>query len=635
MVFLSFISIVGFILYFSRYLSLRNVAPIFVISSIILTLFLFASAHILAMGAKILEICGFGLFLFSAYKIGAALLTKTNTLYRPSIGSVLFIVLGIIWFFFSRHMFIVGWDEFIWATFAKGIKHSDAFYGRNDIADGFVRYTPGIALFQYFFLTFKDFSDNALFFANGLIMLSAVAVMVDLTAGKILNVLLALASCVFLFGAFYGYNYLSITVDILLSFVFGAGLSLAVFQKGEGKYRLLAIFPIVAILPLAKETGAIFGLVVGSIFLLRILCEYEWNKTNLAHNLGSFILYALGIFLALLIPRYLWSHYLNAIHLDLPYSAIDFSTVKQVFLPTSEKNQFIASKFYDSLSTAILNMRVHTSFFHVFTTGFWLAFFTIIFLISMAFIQEGKKKKITCIALFLASILGFMVYAFFLLFAYQNFFTDYEGRLLASFVRYISTYVVAIGFLSLTCLTLARLKNPVMVVLILALMSLEFFMYPLGLWRSIINFNSPHSTAMQQYSVFIEKNIAPDVELVKKYVPINSGVYMIYQNSNGAEKIVFSYLVWPRRVEFWNWSLGEKYSDGDVWTTNFTVKDFKKALKLEQSKYLVLMHVDKNFWDHYASMFSPSDVDRGYRIFTILFDANGNLTLKPILSTGK
>ncbi len=628
MIFLTFIGIVGFILFFSRFSYLRNIAPIFVISSIILILFLFASANLLGMGAKILEICGLSLFVFSACNTVLSVIRKTYVLYRPSIGSVLFIILGAIWFLLSRHMFIVGWDEFFWGIFTKAIKHSEAFYGPNDITSGYVRYTPGIPLFQYFFLTFTDFSENALFFSNGLIILSAFVVMIDLTAKKALNILLALVCCTFLLGTFYSLNYISIILDPVLGFLFGAGLSMAVFQKDNKNHRFIAIFPLLAILPIVKETGTILGVVVGMVFLLRVLFEYEWSKINLMRCLGDFTLCILFVALALLIPRFLWSHYLNVIGISVPYSVVDFSTIKQVVLPITEKNQFIAGKFYEALIQP-LNAKGYPRVFHFITNIVsWIIVFSGIFILSVFFMKESKRSRIKLLSLFMTSIIGFIVYALFLLFCYQNFFTEYEGRALASFPRYMNTYILGVGFLSLTGLALARFKNRTtgyicLFFLILSILSLSF-------WSTMFDFNSSHGSIMRKDSVAVSKKINPYVAWVKEYVPSSNNVYLIYQNSSGMEKMVFSYRIWPRKVEFWNWSLGDKYGNTDVWTQDFSIDDFKEVLKAGDYKYLVLMHVDANFWRQYASMFSPSDVDSGYPIFIINFDSAGKLELKSV-----
>ena len=74
-------------------------------------------------------------------------------------------------------------------------------------------------------------------------------------------------------------------------------------------------------------------------------------------------------------------------------------------------------------------------------------------------------------------------------------------------------------------------------------------MYAPRFWQTIYDFNSPKSNAMLQNSVYVTKRIVPYIELVKKYTPTNSNVYLIYQNSVGTEKIILSYSIWPSKVQ--------------------------------------------------------------------------------------
>jgi len=48
----------------------------------------------------------------------------------------------------------------------------------------------------------------------------------------------------------------------------------------------------------------------------------------------------------------------------------------------------------------------------------------------------------------------------------------------------------------------------------------------------------------------------------------DSKVYDIWQNTTGIEHDMTRYELFPRRTEYWGWSLGEPYRDSDVWTLN-------------------------------------------------------------------
>jgi hypothetical protein len=94
---------------------------------------------------------------------------------------------------------------------------------------------------------------------------------------------------------FFCSPYISIILDPVLGFLFGAALSIMIFQQDKSHHRLVVLVPL-AVLFIVKESGIIFGAVIGGIFLLRRLCEYEWRKPALIRQLGNFDFYTLVIF---------------------------------------------------------------------------------------------------------------------------------------------------------------------------------------------------------------------------------------------------------------------------------------------------------------------------------------------------
>ena len=137
--------------------------------------------------------------------------------------------------------------------FTKAIKLSNAFYGPAD-AVNHVRYPPGSPLFQYFFMTFSHFSECALYFANGLIFLAAISVMVDLAERKTWLLILSFISSFLLMSTFFGTSFISIINDPISGVLFSVGLVLASFHKGKPHQVLAVLLPILLVLPLIKET---------------------------------------------------------------------------------------------------------------------------------------------------------------------------------------------------------------------------------------------------------------------------------------------------------------------------------------------------------------------------------------------
>ena len=79
-------------------------------------------------------------------------------------------------------------------------------------------------------------------------------------------------------------------------------------------------------------------------------------------------------------------------------------------------------------------------------------------------------------------------------------------------------------------------------------------------------------------------------EFISKYpsVPIQKKIYFINQNSTGYEKYVFAYLLPKNEVNYWCWTLGEKYYPQDQWSCNKSLN-----VALEGYDYLYIFKGDQ------------------------------------------
>ena len=68
--------------------------------------------------------------------------------------------------------------------------------------------------------------------------------------------------------------------------------------------------------------------------------------------------------------------------------------------------------------------------------------------------------------------------------------------------------------------------------------------------------------------------------------------------------------------EGFTWSLGEKYSEDDIWTLNISQYKFKEIIFKENYDYIYLYIVDDRFIKKYGSIFEGNDIhsDQLYRV---------------------
>ena len=187
-------------------------------------------------------------------------------------------------------------------------------------------------------------------------------------------------------------------------------------------------------------------------------------------------------------------------------------------------------------------------------------------LVSTFLIWNEERSQRLKTGLTLLTIFGGSVAYTLALFAtYLIVFTEYEGIRLASFERYLSSYMLAwvLIIYGLCVVKLERLKltHSITIQLVLSLSLLVFVprIYFSDLYK--IQSVGPVFNLRQDIEIFAAN--------VKRQIKKDDKVYFIAQNSNGLERVIFYYSMLPYNSSMsWCWSLGSKYFEGDVWTCN-------------------------------------------------------------------
>ena len=96
--------------------------------------------------------------------------------------------------------------------------------------------------------------------------------------------------------------------------------------------------------------------------------------------------------------------------------------------------------------------------------------------------------------------------------------------------------------------------------------------------------------------------LEPDINNIERHIETKSNIYIIAQNTNGYETFLIQYLIHPNKINLDYYSLGKKYSNGDLWTKNIKANEWFN--KLKDYDYLYLYNVDDNFIDKYGLYFA-------------------------------
>ena len=186
-----------------------------------------------------------------------------------------------------------------------------------------------------------------------------------------------------------------------------------------------------------------------------------------------------------------------------------------------------------------------------------------------------------------------VLYCLLLLATFMFAFTETEGRCLASYSRYMSTYFIAWIVATISIAINIKNKNQ----LIIALIAIILCIYP----TNIVNLVG----ILQRKGVQgVPEEIKLEASIIKENVELHDKVYLVYQNiSGGIEYHMLRYSISPIVTNLmYEWSLGPKYYEDDIWSYDISKEDFEKKLIEEEFDYIFIAKIDEQFVKIYGSM---------------------------------
>lgn len=202
---------------------------------------------------------------------------------------------------------------------------------------------------------------------------------------------------------------------------------------------------------------------------------------------------------------------------------------------------------------------------------------------------KTKEEKERIISIMISYSIGFIIYVLFMLCIYLFALPEHEGRNLASYSRYMSTFFIAGFIFILAYLTEKKNKTGVIVLLLVAFLS-----------TNVISYLNP----IPNKQVIIPNEIIKTGEFLQEKLKENERVYVIYQNTDGYDFNLLRFQISPIRTNLlWEWSLGKPYSETDYFTYNISKETWVKKLIKENYDYVYFAKVDDQFMNKYGSLF--------------------------------
>ncbi|EAO4365390.1 TPA: hypothetical protein LC361_002474 [Salmonella enterica subsp. enterica serovar Tamberma] len=468
------------------------------------------------------------------------------------------------------------WDEFsFWGPSIKLIYEYGHFYTKDSPNLGhFIIYPPIQQTFQYIALTLLGWSERTILISQQMFVLSALLFSASrLTKGNLVKTaLLFVLSIVFVYS--FNYSLSNIYADSLLAAYLTATLAIAITIKR--KTDLAILFLAMFVLVLVKQIGLVLSLLVLFTFF-----SYNIAKYGVGHLKNKkFYLQIIILSIAIIVSYYSWSIYLSI------YSQVENPIPKSL-------DYFMSSEFHSKFEATVNEFIARIFNNGYFNTGHGiinLSFITLLIACVLVFVVTSiinKKQSKEIITIGLSMVFSFALYNLFLLFCYLVFFSEYECVRLASFERYSATYSYALFFMA-SAILISSLPEKKIASLIYSVVIIVSILYlsPEKMFKDF------QKIVPGEYNYQRRMNVERLVAELRGYMKEGDTSYFIYQNSNGFENFVYSYLQLPFKTSRDCWTIGKSYGNDDIYTCNRNISEVASGYK-----YLTIYKADDNFWN--------------------------------------
>ncbi len=498
------------------------------------------------------------------------------------------------------------WDEFShWGLAVKNMFHFDAFYNHPDAVISFPAYPPASALFQYFTCKIMGaFQESFLYQSTNYLYFSmAIYLFKDVKWRDEGRIILTLVLIVLLPTLIFKDFFFLIYVDGILG-IFFAYILIKHFTSTFKLYDMLALCLALFVLTITKSSGA--GLAIIAVFIIYADMFYtrrrrvlEFLKFSDKKRKAKKILLTIAPLLSVLFAKYSWAIYLAFSNTKGRWDTSGFSLGNFFAVITGNGQEYqtlTISNFITAIFHRVIsdNALINLSF---------AALSALLFCLPLLLIYLFVKKKERTRLILPQSLLfiGAIVYAMSLLILYLFTFWEIEAVNLASFHRYMSTYILGTLFYTISILLIKsyhfdskKILKYITAAIIIILSVINFI---LGNDTSIM---SPPSIAYTQHFRAPYNPIKQINTVVKK----DDKVFFIAQGTSGLSYFVSRYTAFPAEIDVvpYAYSLGDPRDADDIWTKKVTVEEWKSTLIAEYD-YVYIYESDDIFDAEFGILF--------------------------------
>ncbi len=533
-------------------------------------------------------------------------------------GGFVFTVFYVFCFLMNSNKRFVSWDEFShWGMFLKESIRLDSLYCMSPLNFAHKDYVPAVTLFESIWckLSFR-YAEPDVYRGIQIFMFSMLLPMFerfDLYSLKLCNsrlskrlfqlgsvIIVLLVPLIFnTSNAFFFYH--SIYCDIAVGIVFYWCLYEAYRKYDNALYSFLVLTIGISVLVLSKMTAMALMPLVIALFAIKfvIFPENRGSRKNCVFFIPI---------IAVPVALWMWFNSFVTKHMGeqqgtQSYGGMKISSVKEVF--TNPENSAITylKQVKDAYTNAIIHrdILIHGSYVVA------ILFIVIAFFALTAFLtNEAQKKSVALVGIW--TLAAGIYYALLMYFLYATAFSEHEATGLASYERYMNSFVIAALLLLIAVYYDSEIwKDHIKgFYLILIFMTMDLAFLHVGAFDQVLPGNITHDDE-------IVKAYTDSASIIMNTTADDDSIYIVKRGDNGDFIWHQRYYCSPRTIG--GGSIGPMMYEGDIWSSDIEVDALVETLK--DYEYIYFLELDEAFLTKYADAFDdPTQLIYGqiYRI---------------------
>lgn len=523
------------------------------------------------------------------------------------VGIVAFAFIYFIFTIFDLFRILTKWDEFMhWGVMVKEMIRTDAFY--SEIGSTLMMhkdYPPIISIYEMLWVKLSGVFTDAVLLKSLHIFEFCLFIPIlykkqkngELKLSRILEILIIIPIVYLLMLMFDLHDIINtIYVDYFMGILLAYSMFLIISEKNKLSYfSLVNIGTTLTFLVLTKQMGLPFYLIAIFAFAVCVLVDkYKQFKKE------YIIRIVMAVILLLIIPLTtwkLWGNYVEGLGVSQQFKISDMkiSELPNIISGQSENEHHntVARNFISGLSKNYVTMaNINFSFTQA------IAICLMLFVIVLLVYGKNKYSKGQKISIFLSVIIGIIGYTFTMLNIYIFSLNDYEGSVLASFDRYMGTYIIfmlsLIGMLYFNNMEEGFWKKASIILLTLIIVQ-----HPYKIPKLI-----PAVTLQRPFYLI-------EAERVGAALDEKTNLYIVDEQKDGDYgKYIIKY--------YNNSKIMDTFHNGMDEISKMNPQDYENFLKhiSKRYKYLYVKSVDENFIDNYLHLFKDGEIKK-YSIYEI------------------